>query len=103
MESIETIIADIRNDANMDCVYNHDDLRALADRLENRRRIATEYELGDTVELCGDRDFKAVIIAVEETVNHTVNYHLAWRDQRGFTDKWMDGDEIRAMQKLKEV
>ena len=103
MESIETIIADIRNDANRGCVYNYDDLMKLADRLENRRRIATEYELGETVELCGDRDFKAVIIAVEETVSHTVNYRLAWRDQRGFTDKWMEGEEIRAILKLKEV
>lgn len=103
MECVETIIADIRNDANRGCVYNYDDLMKLADRLENRLKVATEFELGEVVELCGDRDFKAVIIAVEETVNHTVNYHLAWRDQRGFTDKWMDGDEIRAMQKLKEV
>ena len=103
MECVETIIADIRNDANRGCVYNYDDLMKLADRLERRRNVDTEFELGETVELCGDRDFKAVIIAVEETVNHTVNYHLAWRDQRGFTDKWMDGDEIRATQKLKEV
>lgn len=105
MELIEEVIAEIRNDALRDCVYNHDDLNALANRLERMFEVAPRrrYALGDTVRLCGDKDFRAVIMSVEETVDGTINYHLVWRDQRGFCDKRMDEAELKALEGLKEA
>ena len=105
MEYLDEIVAEIRNDANRDCVYNHEDLRKLALRLEKAGQVATDrkYQLGSTVFLCGDPNFKAIVISIEETLDGELNYHLVWRDHRGFVNKWMGASEIAAMEGLKEV
>ena len=49
MKALSDIIADIRNDADRDCVYNHEDLRCLADKLEHSGEVEKRIWLGQKV------------------------------------------------------
>lgn len=102
METIKSITEDIRNDADRDCVYNHEDLRRLADRLDASAHVSERHRLGDVVCICLDPNWRGVITEVSEHIGGVVNFKVEWRDGRDFQSRWFAADEVLAFQKLEE-
>ena len=102
MEPLSEVIAELRNDADRDCVYNHDDLRALADRLEHCDEVCERVWLGQKVYICQDHNWAGVVTAVEERLGAEVHFRVEWRSGRGFCDRWFTKKELDAFAQLEE-
>ena len=102
MQALADIIADIRNDADRDCVYNHEDLRCLADKLEHSGEVKNRIWLGQKVYICHDHNWAVVVTAVEERLGAEVHFKVEWRDGRDFRERWFTKKELDAFGQLEE-
>ena len=102
MKALSDIIADIRNDADRDCVYNHEDLRCLADKLESSGEVANRVCLGQKVYICHDHNWAGVVTSVEERLGGELHFKVEWRDGRDFRERWFTKKELDAFGQLEE-
>lgn len=96
------IIESVRNDARRDCVYNHEDLMELADRLEHSGEVEDRSWLGRKVYICKDHNWAGVVTAVEQRLGCEVHFKVEWRSVREFCDRWFTKKELDAFAQLEE-
>ena len=102
MKALSDIIAKIRNDADRDCVYNHEDLLRLADELEHSGEVKNRTWPGQKVYICQDHNWAEVVTAVEERLGCELHFKVEWRSGREFCDRWFTKKELDAFVQLEE-
>ena len=102
MQALSDIIAKIRNDADKDCVYNHEDLRCLADELEHSGEVKNRIWLGQKVYICQDHNWAGVVTAVEERLGGELHFKIEWRSGREFCYRWFTMKELDAFCQVEE-
>lgn len=92
--TVAEIVKEIRNDAATDMCYNHEDLKRLANRLDEALDKFRVCELGVRVCLCGDPNWVGLVVEVSRRIGQPTMYKVEWRDGRGFASRWFSREEI---------
>ena len=102
MVPLSEVIAEVRNDADRDCVYSHEDLRVLADRLEHCDEVCKRVWRGQKVYICKDNNWAGVVTEVKEKLGGVVLFKVEWRSGREFCNRWFTKKELDAFAQLEE-